>query len=267
MLLAGFILLVVGSTAAVLRDAPAKPDVVEYSHSARITINPKDVPEGTNMVHIEAKEINDLTGDRYEEGYDFGYNPVYPVFHYPELNDGKYHVFRVKYGKAKGDDVEWSDNSAETRYLHAAESRFSLDLMRRNWAMAKEQCVSEGKRLAVIHGEKTNAEVEKLLLEHAGELDQGAAWIGLYDAHYNDNNPKTSWNWVDNSIYKFHQFELGARVAQSEMSTAVVAINAEGEWETRSPDEKLPFICEKGVARRSKLSEAKVGLSEADLIN
>jgi len=264
MLLAGFIVgLIVGSTAT----APARPDVVEYSHSARITIDPKDVPEGTNIVHIEAKEINDLTGDRFEEGYDFGYNAAFPSFHYPELTDGKYHVFRVKYGKAQGDKVEWSGYSMETRYLHADQSRFSVDLIKRNWAMAKEQCLAEGKRLAVIHGQKSNSEVAKLLIKHQAQLEEGAAWIGLYDAHFNDNNDKTSWHWVDNSIYKFSQFELGARVGKSEMSTAVVAINARGEWETRSPDEKLPFICEKGITQRPKLSEVRVGLSEADLRN
>lgn len=263
MLLVGFILglVAVGYTAR-----PAQPEVVEYSHSARITIDPNDVPAGTDLVHIEAKEINDLTGDRFEEGYDFGYNAVYPVFHYPELNDGKYHVFRVKYGTQVEDNVEWSEFSLETRYLHADESRFSLDLMRRNWAMAKEHCLTEGKRLAVIHGQKTNAEVARLLNEHQSELEQGAAWIGLYDSHYNDDNAKTSWNWVDNSIYKFSQFELGAAVSRSELHSAVVAVNARGEWETRSPDEKLPFICEKGITQRAKISEVKVGLSEADLI-
>lgn len=60
---------------------PAQPEVVEYSHSARITIDPNDVPAGTDLVHIEAKEINDLTGDRFEEGYDFGYKLVPSYLH------------------------------------------------------------------------------------------------------------------------------------------------------------------------------------------
>ena len=64
----------VGSTLAALEDfTPAQPHVAEYSHSAKIKIDPKDVPDGTNMIHIEAKEINDLTGDRFEAGYEFGY--------------------------------------------------------------------------------------------------------------------------------------------------------------------------------------------------
>ena len=66
---------VVGSSLAVKYSdyVPAQPEVVEYSHSAKIIIDPKDVPAGTDRVHIEAKEINDLTGDRFEQGYSYGY--------------------------------------------------------------------------------------------------------------------------------------------------------------------------------------------------
>ena len=63
-----------GSTLAGLSDTvPGKPDVVEYSHSARIKVSVGDVPKGTDRVHIEAKELNDLTGDRFEEGYEYGW--------------------------------------------------------------------------------------------------------------------------------------------------------------------------------------------------
>ena len=55
---------------------PAKPDVVENPHSAKLKVDPNDVPAGTDRVHIEAKQINDLTGDRFEAGYDFGYRLV-----------------------------------------------------------------------------------------------------------------------------------------------------------------------------------------------
>lgn len=255
-----------GSSLADFSDTvPEKPEVVESSHSAKIKVDPAGVPAGTDRVHIEAKEINDLTGDRFEEGYEFSYNSAVPFYFYPELNGGKYHVFKLKYGRAKGDGVEWSQFSPDTRYLHAKESGFSLDLMMRNWAMAKEQCIQEGKRLAVIHGQKTNTEVTKLLANNIKKLDQGAAWIGLYDSHYNDKIASTTWTWVDNSPFKFEKFELGAAIDKSEFSTAVVAINANGEWETRSPEEKLPFICEKGVTEKSKLSEARVGVSEADV--
>jgi len=263
MLLAVFLIgSIVGSTLAGLSDTvPGKPDVVEYSHSARIKVSIGDVPKGTDRVHIEAKELNDLTGDRFEEGYEYGWNPVIPYFYYPELNGGKYHVFRVKYGKASGAGVEWSQFSPESRYMHAEESRFSLDLMRRNWAMAKEQCISEGKRMAVIHGQKANAEVTKLL--QAANID--SAWIGLYDEHYNDDNKRTTWNWVDNSLFKWAKFEFGAEKDASRLSSAVVAINAIGEWETRGPGEKLAFVCEKGVTEKPNQKEARVGLKEKDI--
>jgi len=257
----------VGSTLAALEDfTPAQPHVAEYSHSAKIKIDPKDVPDGTNMIHIEAKEINDLTGDRFEAGYEFGYNPAVSYFWYPELTDGKYHVFRVKYGKSTDSSEEWSEYSPETHYLHAESSRFTLEGIERNWAMAKEQCIKDGKRLAVIHGQKTNDMLVKKMLEHKDLVPEGRAWIGLFDEHFNDDNPSTSWVWVDNSHFKFAKFEYGARVGQSELSSAVVAINSEGEWETVSPDQKLPFFCETGVTERAKLSEARVGLSETDVL-
>ena len=40
---------------------------------------------------------------------------------------------------------------------------------------------------------------------------------GLFDSHYGDNNPKTTWTWVDNSPFKFEKFEFGARVHESEL--------------------------------------------------
>ena len=50
------------------------------------------------------------------------FSPAVPYFYYPELNDGKYHVFRVKYGKTNGNEVEWTQVSDETRFLHAEPS-------------------------------------------------------------------------------------------------------------------------------------------------
>lgn len=268
MLLAVFIIGLVSArstTAGYTDTVPAKPEVIESPHSAKLKIDPNDVPAGTDRIHIEAKQINDLTGDRFEVGYDFGYSPAVPYVYYPELNDGKYHVFRVKYGKTKGNGVEWTKFSEETRYLHAESSRYSLDLLKRNWAMAKEQCITEGKRLAVINGQKANNVVMQLLRSKQTELDQGRAWIGLFDSHYGDNNPQTTWTWVDNSPFKFEKFEFGARVHESEMSSAVVAINVEGEWETESPDVKLPFLCEEGITEKPQETEARVGLSEREI--
>lgn len=269
MLLAVFLIGLISARSTTARytdKVPAKPDVVENPHSAKLKVDPNDVPAGTDRVHIEAKQINDLTGDRFEAGYDFGYSPAVPYFFYPDLNDGKYHVFKVKYGKQKGKEVEWTKFSEETRFLHAEPNRYSLDLLRRNWAMAKEQCISEGKRLAVINGEKANNVVMQLLRANQNMLDEGRAWIGLFDAHYGDEDPTTTWTWVDNSPFKFAKFEYGAKVYESELNSAVVAINVEGEWETVSPDTKLPFLCEKGVTEKPQETEARVGLRETDVI-
>jgi len=270
MLLAVFVIGVVGSslTEKYSDYFPAQPGVLEYSHSAKITIDPKDVPAGTDRVHIEAKEINDLTGDRFEQGYSYGYNSAVPYFYYPQLNAGKYHVFKLQYGRSSArSGAEFSQLSVETSFLHSDSSRFSMDIITRNWPMARDQCIIEKKRLAVIHGQKSNDMVQKLLVANREKLRElgGRAWIGLYDTHYNDDSPTTTWSWVDHTPFKFSYFEYGARVSQSELSSAVVAINIEGEWETVSPDEKLPFICETGVTEKPKETEARVGLSQAEI--
>lgn len=254
------------TTAGYTDTVPEKPDVIETQTFAKLTVDPNKVPAGTDRIQIAAKEINDLTGDRFGDGYEFGYSPAVPYFYYPELNDGKYHVFKIKYGKSKGNGVEWTNFSQETKFVHAEPNRYSLDLLRRNWAMAKEQCISEGKRLAVITGQKANNVVMQLLRSNQKMLDQGRAWIGLFDAHYGDDNPKTTWTWVDNSQFKFEKFEYGARVQESELNTAVVAINLDGEWETVSPDVKLPFLCEKGITEKPKEREARIGLKDTEVM-
>jgi len=247
---------------------PEEPhEVSEMSNSARIEVSPSNVPDGTDRVHIKAKEINDLTGNQFENGYTYAYNPHVPYFYYPQLNAGKYHVFKVKFGRQNGDDVEWTQYTPETHFLHSDASRFSLDLTKRNWAMAKEACVRDGKRLAVIHGQKSNNMVRELLLANIQTLGQSkTAWIGLYDANYGDDNPRTTWTWVDGSPVNFENFEFGARVDQSEVSTAVGAMHVDGEWETWSPDAKMAFVCEEGITERVKSSEARVGLNEQEIV-
>lgn len=262
MLLTVFLIGLLGSSLAGFSDnVPAQPTVTEYDHSAKIVIDPNNVPAGADRVHIAAKELNDLTGNRFEEGYDFPFNAAVPFYYYPQLTDGKFHVFVIKYGRSNDDGVEWSKNSAETHYLHSDSSRFSLSLMSRAWPMAKDRCIDEGKRLAVITGQKSNEMVKKLLIAN----NRAEAWIGLYDIHYNDDNAKTTWAWVDNSPFKYSKFEYGAQVEKSELRSAVAAINKGGEWETLSPNQKLPFVCEVGPTVKVKQAEARVGLTEADM--
>ena len=56
---------------------PATPTVdLERSHSAQISIDGDDVPDGTNRILIQAMEISDLTGNTWEEGYTYGYKWV-----------------------------------------------------------------------------------------------------------------------------------------------------------------------------------------------
>ena len=53
---------------------PATPTVdLERSHSAQISIDGDDVPDGADRILIQAMEISDLTGNTWEEGYTFGY--------------------------------------------------------------------------------------------------------------------------------------------------------------------------------------------------
>ena len=53
-----------------------------------------------------------------------------------------------------------------------------------------------------------------MLIEHISLTK--TVTTGLFDEHFNDDNPSTSWVWVDNSHFKFAKFEYGARVGQSE---------------------------------------------------
>lgn len=216
---------------------PDAPTIVEeYSHSANLSIDGSDVPEDTTSVHIQAKELDDLTGNNYESGYDFPYNADVPFFYYPQLNDNQYHVFRLKFGNHQG---EYTQYSADSSYSHADKSRISLVEMERTWPEAHQYCISEGKRLVVVHSWKINNMMKSIMQSE----DIDTAWIGLYDEHYNDNVTTTTWKWVDNTKYNWNNFEVGA-VEDSTLATAAVSIDSLGQWETSDPSDKNKFFCE-----------------------
>ena len=60
-------------------DQGFKPDaIIVDGESDRLKTSAKilftaDAPEGTNIVHATAEEIDDLTGNVFEKGYEFGY--------------------------------------------------------------------------------------------------------------------------------------------------------------------------------------------------
>eukprot|EP00116_Pleurobrachia_bachei_P004172 sb/3464434/ len=212
---------------------------LERSHSAQISIEGDDVPDGTDRILIQAMEISDLTGNTWEEGYTFGYNSAVTTFYYPELNEASYHKFRVKYGNS---DDEWTGYSSATSYSHAMSTRYIVERIARNWAMAKEFCLQLGHRLAVISSKvRVNYCLDSCRLVHAEYTSDTAEGIsGLI--------VNTTWTWVDGTPYKFSNFEKNAADVESTLSTSVVAVNEIGEWETHSPDEKMSFICEKGLS-------------------
>lgn len=239
MLLAALSVLVVTACAAEYTEfKPAIPVIEEYSHSAKVTINADDVvPEGTVKVFIQAKELDDLTGNVWEAGYEFPFNSAVPYFYYPQLDSGKYHEFRLKYGQEFNEYTQYSEAS---QYARANPVRYELEEIARTWMEAKEYCVQHHMHLITIHGEAMNTEVKNML----NTKDKDSAWIGLFDEHYNDNDDTTTWSWTDgHTKYSFENFEVSAEVKNSEWDSSAVAINAMGEWETHSPDEKRAFFC------------------------
>jgi len=262
-----FIGLVGGSLGDKFGDTvPVVYNVIEYSHSAKITVDPATVPEGTDRVHIKSEEVNDLTGNMFESGYDFGYNAAVPYFYYPQLNSNKYHVFKLSYGKSDGNGgVSWTRDSEQTKYAHSEQTRFSLVNMKRSWPSARDACLEDKKRLAVITNSQANNMVLGLLRKNKVE----AAWIGLYDSHYIDDSKTVSkWKWVDQRTpFKFSNFELGAVVDKSTLDSSSAAIEGdEGEWETRKPTDKLVFVCEEGKKEKPKISESLGSISEVEIM-
>lgn len=256
---------VVGAPVSNTDYVPSVPVVVkEMSASAKIQL--VDIPEGVSKVWLQVEEINDLTGNSYEEGYEFGYSPAVDIVYYPELDSGKGNVFRLKVYTAEGWS-QWSGNSEE---VHSFKTRYELNDLERNWHDAKSFCLSQGKRLAMP---KTAAQAALIvdqyqsLMEGSDDANAETAWIGLFDANYNKDDADSSWTWVDGSkLGTFNSFEYGADM-DSSVETSAVGLGLGGYWETDDPTEKHVFFCETLTRGQSqdKEKESRTGL-DASLI-
>jgi len=240
--------------------APDAPVILEnLSHTILLEVKTADVPKNTNIVQLQAQEMDDLTGNRFEEGYKFGYNAAYPLFYYPQVDSGKYEIFRVRYTSDAGES--WGEWSESTKATQADKSRVELRNTKRNFRDAEDLCLEEGKRLAVIHGEGQNAKLRAML--NGNPDDNSPAFIGLFDANYdNAAKSKPDWKWVDDSRSNFKKFEWGSDFEEnSSIKSSVVAINVEGEWERVDPKEKRRFFCEGGKEEKpDKKQEQKRGI-------
>lgn len=247
---------------------PSVPVVLkELTASAKIQLD--GLPEGITRVWLQVKEINDLTGNSYEEGFEFAYNAEVDIVYYPELDSGKGNVFRMM---VYGDDgwSQWSDDSAE---VFSFSSRYELNDLERNWHDAKSFCLAQGKRLAMP---KNEAQADKILeqyqslFEGSDDTNAETAWIGLYDANYNTDGADSDWTWVDGTKLgdKFDKFEYGADM-DSSIETAAVGLGLGGYWETDDPLEKHVFFCETLLRGQNQdiEAEASSGLDASILLN
>lgn len=229
----------------------------EFRHSARIRVD--NVPEGVDKIKIVTEELDDLTGNAWEEGYEFAYSSALPTFYYPELDSTTYHVFRVKVHK----DDEWSLWSDSSEYAHSSSDNFVIYELERNWHDAKQHCISEGMHLAMLKKEDENTEVaDDFVLQFGDTVDdaKALAWIGLFDANWDDDDANESeWEWVDgHTLGDFDDFEYGAD-ENSVLESSAVGINLDGDWETRDPQEKHIFICE--VPKKDFDTDSQIGMS------
>jgi len=246
---------------------PSVPVVLkELSASAKIQL--VNVPEGVTKVWLQVQEINDLTGNSYEDGFEFGYNSAVDIVYYPELDSGKGNVFRVMVFK-DGKWSKWSENSEE---VHSLKSRYVLNDLQRNWHDAKSFCLDQGKRLAMPKTAAQAAlisEVYRSLELDTDDVKAQTAWIGLYDANYDVEGADTSdWTWVDGSkLGGFQKFSWGSDES-SEVETAAVGLGLGGFWETDDPLEKHVFFCEELRNGQSQdvEAESKIGIDASMIL-
>lgn len=239
---------------------PPVPVVLEELTSAA-KIQLAGLPEGVTKVWLQVKEINDLTGNTPEDGFEFPYRSEVDIVYYPELDSGKGNVFRMMVYGPGG----WSQWSGESAAVSSVVSRYEVEEIERNWHDAKQFCIDHHKRLAMP---KNQAENDKMLLQYQEAYKESeddktlTAWIGLSDENWNNDKTVSQWRWVDETkLGKFSNWEYGASM-DSKIETAAVGLGMGGRWEADDPIEKHPFICEQLLEGEVQdvEAEAKAGI-------
>jgi len=251
------------------------PVSVRMGHSAKIAFNANG-PEGTNVLEVQGKAIEDLTGNVWEEGYLFPYNEAVPYIYYPEVMEGTAMVYRMRFGNgsATGAINWWTQWSDVPVYTKSKKSMFMLVKLVRSWEDAKEWCLVHNMRLASITDESERLAAKDLLLSH-GALGESVneAWIGLYDDNYNDDETTArDWKWIGGGSLNAQQAQFfeenGSSLATNSdpehpESFNHVKFNIEGNfYVSRNEDEdndKDEFLCKKMKTKHVAKTERQDG--------
>uniref|UniRef100_A0A3Q2R003 C-type lectin domain-containing protein n=1 Tax=Fundulus heteroclitus TaxID=8078 RepID=A0A3Q2R003_FUNHE len=100
------------------------------------------------------------------------------------------------------------------------------------WTEALSYCREHHTDLARVRSTTENEEIKALI--QAGVKPQ--AWIGLY---------RSSWTWVDGSIFSFQHWRTAEPNGSTENCGAAVMEDG-GKWEDLPCDWKMPFFCYDG---------------------
>ena len=103
---------------------------------------------------------------------------------------------------------------------------------------AERECVSRGGHLVSIHSQAENDKVKVMMGSNS------RVWIGLKRRTV-QNRP---WIWWDETELDFGEWEPDVTEDEN-----YVSMKADGSWEAKTNDEKLPFVCK--VINNCPLSE------------
>ena len=247
------------------RFQPERPklhdDSLSMRNSAKLAYHHKgSIPDGVTKVQVQAKEVNDLTGDLWEDGYEYDYSAMHHYIIYGELTSGAYYLFRLRYGKLAGDGTtawtQWS--RADNRYHRTDNSRFVLHKLKRDWLEARNFCKKNHMMLATVKNEHDKKEILKLVNSHNDSPETASAveefWIGLEDISSATSQGR-EWVWSDHEgdaakLKGKGFFQMNNLHEKNEPSCAgctVVKMMSDGGWwkaAPKNPTTKYEFVCE-----------------------
>ncbi|XP_035999001.1 C-type mannose receptor 2-like [Fundulus heteroclitus] len=129
----------------------------------------------------------------------------------------------------------WNDKDCEKYYkavcydAQGQDASFIFINQKMKWAEALSYCREHHTDLASVRNTTENEEI-KALIQAGGEPQ---AWIGLN---------RSTWTWVDGSIFSFQHWKSGEPSGATENCVAAVMDDG-GKWEDWDCNWKMPFFC------------------------
>lgn len=153
----------------------------------------------------------------------------------PNVNPGAEELCNIKDDNCSGaiDDVDNCDKCIP--WLGPGDITYEFCFEPRNWADARDHCISRGGDLASIHSDEVQAAVK----DAAFDLLYANWWIGL-----NDIDEEGSWAWSDGSVFNYENWNPNEPNDSNGEDCGHLSTWGDGGWNDLQCGNSYPQICQ-----------------------